>query len=804
MTAVKDMPAVGIRETVADKVSNLTVEGMLSPHCAGVVEQALLGVAGVRSAAISVATGHIKVVAAVDVTPAALVAAVEKAGYRILHDELTLTIGGMTCATCSGRVERALLTVPGVVKAAVNLATTTARVQVSGNVAIAQLIQAVEKAGYTAEPSGQKKAEGGHAHHDRGENWRAASAMILALPMVAGMIGLAGGWWDMPPPLLQFVLTTVIQFMIAWPLYGAAWRALRVGVGNMDLLVVIGTVAAWGLSTWLWLVAGQKMHLYYEASAVVIALVLAGRWLEARARERTAVSLRALMNLRPEVARVVADGTETMVDVGAVKVGDIIRVYAGERFPTDGRVVEGVGAVDESMITGESVPVTRTDGDTVIGGTISVDGTFLFAATATGRSTLLARIVSLVEGAQATKPPVQKLVDEISRVFVPIVIVIAGLTLAGWWLGTGDSTRAIINAVSVLVIACPCALGLATPTALVMGTGMAARHGILVRDALALELASRVNRVAFDKTGTLTQGRPEVTAIHPVEGEVEENLLALAAAIQTGNSHPLGAAVFRLAQSRGLVLPPVETLRAFPGRGAEGSVAGRSIRMGNAAFVEAKPPLPMATVAEEMERQGQTLCWLAEAGDNPRMLALFTLFDQPRPGVGAVVTGLAQLNVSVSLVTGDNPGAGRRVGDMLGITDVHAGVSPEGKAALVARLRENGEVVAMAGDGVNDAPALAAADVGIAMGEGSDAAMETAGLTLMRSDPSLIVSAIRLARSTRRTIIRGLFWAFFFNVVSIPVAAAGLLTPVVAGAAMALSSVAVVLNALVLGRWRPS
>ncbi|MBM3523066.1 MAG: copper-translocating P-type ATPase, partial [Alphaproteobacteria bacterium] len=625
----------------------------------------------------------------------------------------------------------------------------------------------------------------------------------LMLPMLLAPFGLE----NLMPGWLQIALATPVQFWLGRRFYVAGFKAARAGSGNMDLLVALGTSAAFGLSVHLWLGShpglGHAPHLYVEASAVVITLVLLGKYFESRARRQTASAISALMRLRPERARVRRDGIEVEIPAGHVRVGDVVVVRPGERIPVDGRVIEGHSDADESLITGESLPVAKGPGDRVTGGAINGDGLVVIETTAVGAESVLARIIRLVESAQAAKAPIQKLADRVSAVFVPVVLAIAGLTVLGWSLAGADTERAVINAVSVLVIACPCALGLATPTAIMVGTGVAARHGILFKDAEALERAHAITTVVFDKTGTLTLGRPSVVAIdgHDLDSAA---VLRLAAAIQSGSEHPLAAAVRTVADERRIAIPGAYELRALQGRGVAARVEDRDLRLGSRRLMQeiGVDLAPLAARVATLEAEGRTVSYLAAI--EPPALGLLAFGDGPKPSAAGAVARLARDGLATVLMTGDNRGSAEAAAHALGITEIVAEVLPADKAAAVTARKRAGAVVAMVGDGVNDAPALAAADVGIAMATGTDVAMQAAGVTLMRGDPALVPDAIDIARRTYAKIRQNLFWAFVYNVLGIPLAAAGVLTPVVAGAAMALSSVSVVSNALLLRRWRPA
>jgi Cu+-exporting ATPase len=612
----------------------------------------------------------------------------------------------------------------------------------------------------------------------------------------------------MLPGSVQWLLATPVQFVFGWRFYKAGWKAVRARAGNMDLLVALGTSAAYGLSLWLmWRTPDGMPHLYFESAAVVITLVRLGKWLETRAKRQTADAIRALAALRPDTARVRRDGQEVTVPLGSVRVGDEVVVRPGERIPVDAVVIDGSSHVDESMLTGESVPVPKGPGDKLTGGAINFEGLLVARTVAVGAETVLARIIRMVEHAQAAKAPIQRLVDQVSAVFVPVVLGIALVTLLGWGLFAADWETALLNAVAVLVIACPCALGLATPTAIMAGTGAGARAGILIKDAEALEIAHRVSVVAFDKTGTLTVGRPEVVALQAADAADVEGtrLLGRLAALQAGSEHPLARAVLNAAQTRGITAPAATDVQALPGRGIAGVVNGQALQLGSERLREAlgADAGTLQAAAERLRGEGRTVSWLVET-QPPRVAGLVAFGDAIKPGAPAAIARLRAAGVRTVMLTGDNKGAAARVAQALGLDEVQAEVLPEDKAARVRALGQGGAVVAMVGDGINDAPALAAADVGIAMSTGTDVAMHAAGITLMRGDPALVADALAVSHRTVRKIRQNLFWAFFYNVVGIPLAAAGLLNPVVAGAAMAFSSVSVVSNALLLRRWHPA
>ena len=714
---------------------------------------------------------------------------------------IDLKVEGMTCATCVARVEKALRKVPGVIDASVNLATETATVRAEGPVADAA-IAAVRRAGYEA----AIRKDGAEAAVPASrEGLHVALAAVLTAPMVVPMAGAILGIDWMLPGWLLWVLATPVQFYLGARFYRAAWKALRARAGNMDLLVAIGTTAAYFLSVYVLLAHGEHGHLYFEASAVVVTLVLLGKWLEGRAKRQTTEAIRALAALRPETARRLEDGVEREVPADAVRVGDMVVVLPGERVPVDAVVVEGDTHVDESLITGESLPVAKSAGSRVTGGSVNAEGRFVARTAAVGAESTLARIIRNVESAQAAKAPIQRLVDRVSEVFVPVIVVIALATAVAWGLASGNWEQAILNAVAVLVIACPCALGLATPTAIMAGTGVAARHGILIKDAEALEVAHRARIVAFDKTGTLTEGKPVVTEILPAEARAD--VLRLAGAVQATSDHPLAHAVVDAARAQSAVLPAAREARAVPGRGVEAMVEGRRIAIASdrwAREMSATGRDALAAELERLQRAGQTASWVVELGPEPKVLGLIAFGDRVKASAPALIARLHALGVRTVLLTGDNRGAAESAARALGVGEVRAEILPEDKAAAVAALRGRAGAVAMVGDGINDAPALAAADVGIAMGTGTDVAMHTAGVTLMRGEPRMVADALDISRRTYSKIRQNLFWAFVYNLVGVPLAAFGLMSPVVAGAAMALSSVSVVSNALLLRRWRPS
>ncbi|AIP55126.1 heavy metal translocating P-type ATPase [Burkholderia pseudomallei] len=843
-------------ERVATQSFEFDIAGMTCASCVGRVEKALAQVPGVVRAAVNLATEKAAVDADADahVDTARLIDAVKRAGYRAspvsdpasalapspeiaaARTAIELDIAGMTCASCVGRVEKALAQVPGVARATVNLATEKATVDADADAHVdtARLIDAVKRAGYRASPAiaacapasratatadaaatrpASPSADDRKLAEARRERALVIASAVLTTPLALPMFAAPFGVDAALPAWLQLALASIVQFGFGARFYRAAWHALKARAGNMDLLVALGTSAAYGLSIWLMLRdPGHAVHLYFEASAVIVTLVRFGKWLEARAKRQTTDAIRALNALRPDRARIVEHGVERDVPLAQVRVGTVVRVLPGERVPVDGRIEAGVTHVDESLITGESLPVPKEPGERVTAGSINGEGALTVATTAIGAETTLARIIRLVESAQAEKAPIQRLVDRVSAVFVPAIVAIAFATFAGWLVAGAGVETAILNAVAVLVIACPCALGLATPAAIMAGTGVAARHGVLIKDAQALELAQRARIVAFDKTGTLTQGRPTVTAFDAI-GIPRGDALALAAAVQRASAHPLARAVVAAfdadadARRSSLAAAHADTPRAVAGRGVEARVDARLLALGSTRWRDElgiAVPDGVARRAAALEAAGNTVSWLMRADAPREALALVAFGDTVKPNARRAIERLAARGIRSALVTGDNRGSATAVAASLGIDEVHAQVLPDDKARVVAQLKATAGdgAVAMVGDGINDAPALAAADLGIAMATGTDVAMHTAGITLMRGDPALVADAVDISRRTYRKIQQNLFWAFVYNLVGIPLAALGWLNPMIAGAAMAFSSVSVVTNALLLRRWK--
>ncbi|RGP55348.1 heavy metal translocating P-type ATPase [Pseudomonas abyssi] len=787
-------------------MSEITLQlgGMSCAGCVSRVERALAGVDGIQRVAVNLAAQTARMDVQTNSQLLAVEQALQQAGYPAEQQTRQIQIGNLTCASCVGRAEAALGTVPGVLDAQVNLASQQARVRMLQGTDQDALLRALRQAGYPGQwvDTDAPAAEAGPdlAKQRR----RVIIAALLSAPMLLSMLPalLGAGHW-MLPGWLQLILASIVQFVFGATFYRGAWHALRNRTANMDLLVVLGTSAGWTLSTWNLLTQspGTELHLYYEASAVIVTFILLGKYLENRAKGQTLEAIRALTALRPDTARLRDAEGERDVPLSQVLPGDQLVVRAGERIPVDAEIVEGDSHIDESMLTGESLPVSRGPGQAVRAGSLNQDGVLLLNTTGVGQDTLLAQIVRMVENAQSSKAPIQRLVDRVAAVFVPVVIAIALMT---WVLGSFfiGPQAALLNAIAVLVIACPCALGLATPTAIMVGTGVAARHGILIRDAEALERARLVNAVIFDKTGTLTRGKPALTRVEPLNGHSAEDVLRVALALQQQAEHPLARALCDYAAEQGIEAAPADNLQVLAGRGAQGLVDGQSAWLGSARLLEEQhlDLTPWQQQAAELQADGASLSWLAR-GD--QVLGLLSFADSLKDNARATIDRLQAQHIESLLISGDSQSAAEHIGRLLGLDQVRGSVLPADKVSEVQRLQQQGKVVAMIGDGINDAPALSSADVGMAMSTGTDVAMHSAGITLMRGDPALVPMALALSRRTGDKIRQNLFWAFVYNCLGIPLAAFGLLNPMIAGAMMAASSVCVVSNALLLKRWQP-
>jgi Cu+-exporting ATPase len=714
------------------------------------------------------------------------------------HAELQIT--GMRCASCSARLEKSLNQLPGVC-AVVNIATEKASLSFDPTLSNeAELIEAVRKTGFDAHPARDFAAEKQERLALlRRERWQFFIALALAAPLLLEMAGMLIGFHFMLPIWLEWLLATPVQFWAGSRFYSGAWKALRSGGSNMDVLVALGTSAAYFMSCAVWLFELDQ-PVYFEASATLITLVLMGKLLEARAKGKASAALEALFNLQPKLAHTERNGQLLDVSVGQLRPDDIFIVRPGESVPVDGVVLEGTSSLDEAMLTGESLPRAKQSGDTVYAATLNQQGLLRCRAVAVGSRTQLSAIIRLVEQAQGSKAPIQRLADRISAIFVPTVLLIAALTFAAWWLAGAGFATALINAVAVLVIACPCALGLATPTAVVVATGRAAQAGILIRDAAALERAHQLKVLVVDKTGTLTAGKPAVTALLPMAGMTEHELLATAAALAQHSTHPLSRALAESAALKGIALPEVAKFGELSGQGLHGDVAGAACLLGSPEFLRLQGiALDQAQLMQQLP-QGQTVIALARSA---RLAGLIALADPVRDSSRAAVARLQALGVRVVMLSGDNPETAAAIAAEVGINEFRAEVLPQDKAEHVLSLKQAGEMVGMVGDGINDAPALAAADVSFAMKSGSDIAIEAADITLMRNDLMSVADALDLSKVTLAKIRQNLFFAFGYNILGIPLAALGMLDPVIAGAAMALSSVSVVSNALLLKRWAP-
>lgn len=791
----------------------MAITGMTCAACAGRIEKNLSKLEGVAQAGVNLATEKANVTFdPAKVSVGKLIETVKKTGYGVREEKAVLSISGMTCAACATRVEKGLQKVEGVLKANVNLATEKATVEfIPGQADMDTLVAAVKKAGY-----GAKKAEDVSVDNERearekvyrtqrNKFWIGALLSVLFLPQMVSDLGIRYGvnvgFEFHLNPWIQFLLATPVQFYVGGHFYSDAYKALRGRSANMAVLVALGTSAAYFYSL-VATVLNLDIGLYYEAAAIVITLIVLGKVLEIRAKGQTSEAIKKLMGLQAKAARVIRDGQELDIPIEDVVAGDVIFVRAGEKIPVDGEVVEGSSSVDESMLTGESMPVTKNVGDTVIGATVNKHGSFKFKATKVGKDTALAQIIKLVEEAQGSKAPIQKLADQISGVFVPIVIGIAFLTFAVTYFLVGFAP-ALISAVAVLVIACPCALGLATPTAVMVGTGKGAEIGVLVKSAEHLESAHRVGTVVLDKTGTITKGEPEVTDIVVAAGNYsEDELLQLAATAERGSEHPLGEAIVNGAKAKGLPLGETSHFNAIPGHGIEVEIEHKNILIGNKKLMRQRN-VSIEAILEQMEMlegQGKTAMLMAVNGQLAGMIAVA---DTVKETSAEAIKRLKAMGIEVIMITGDNKRTADAIAKQVGVDRVLAEVLPEDKSAEVEKLKQEGKVVAMVGDGINDAPALVAAHIGIAIGTGTDVAIEAADVTLMRGDLMGIVDTIRLSKATMRKIRQNLFWAFAYNIILIPVAALGLLNPVLAGAAMAFSSVSVVGNTLFLRRWKP-
>lgn len=797
----------------------IKISGMSCAACAARIEKGLNRIDGVKSANVNLAMERATV--KYDdgkVKREQLDGVVEKLGYAVIRDpepqtgKATLNITGMSCAACSARIEKKLSRIEGVQNAGVNLTTEKATVEYDpAKIRVADLVGAVESLGYGAEEERELSKDREREAREKEINslkYSLIASVILSSPLLLAMIFSMAG---LNVPLLhnqyfQLAVATPVQFIIGFRYYRNSYFALRSGSANMDVLIAMGTSAAYFFSLYnvFFEIPAANGHkdLYFEASATVITLILLGKYLEAVAKGKTSEAIKKLMGLQVKTARVVRDGKESDIPIEQVRIGDRVIVRPGERVPVDGTILEGTSSIDESMLTGESIPVEKKPGDLCIGATVNKYGTFTFEASRIGRDTVLAQIVKMVEDAQGSKAPIQKIADRVSGVFVPAVIGIAAVTFFAWFFFTGDLNRSIVSAVSVLVIACPCSLGLATPTAIMVGTGLGAENGILFKGGEHLEMAYRLNAVVLDKTGTLTKGRPEVTDLVRLGSLEEQDLVRLAASAEKRSEHPLGGSIYEYGEKKLESVPDPSQFETIPGRGIHAVAEEKNILLGTRKLLEENKIEAggASFILEKLEDAGKTAMLMTVDG---RLEAVFAVADTLKEHSAEAIRELRSMGIDVYMITGDNRRTAGAIAKQAGIEHVLAEVLPEHKAAEVEKLKKSGKVVAMVGDGINDAPALATADIGMAVGTGTDVAMEAADITLMRGDLRTISAAIRLSRRTMRKIRQNLFWAFFYNSIGIPFAAFGFLNPMIAGAAMAFSSVSVVTNSLSLKRFHP-
>ncbi len=783
----------------------IPVTGMSCAACSARVEKELDALAGVSSASVNLMMG--KGVVSYDpdqIGPGQMIEHIEKIGFGVPLEQQEYLISGISCAACSARIEERLSELPGVESAAVNLATSRARVKyLPGMVTLPEIEKAVRDLGYDLQRARDLSLEEASRAGRREKNWQLARfviAVIFTLPLAVLMIASHTGLHFELNPWMQLALATPVQFFAGWSFYRGAYHSLKSGRANMDVLVSLGTSVAYFYS--LASLLARWGHLYFESAAVLMTIILLGKLLETVAKGRTSEAIEKLMELQVKTARVLRGGVEQDIPVEQVAVGDLVVVRPGERIPVDGVVREGSTSIDESHLTGESMPVEKSAGDHVVGASINKYGSFTFQATKVGQDTVLAQIIRLVEEAQGSKAPIQRLADRVSNIFVPTIIAIALLTFTGWFISGAGFEDSLMHMVTVLVVACPCALGLATPTAIMVGTGVGAGKGILIKGGEYLERAEKIDAVVLDKTGTITRGAPTVTDILALPPFEENELLAIAAAGERGSEHPLGRAVVDEAVARGLATADVAGFEALPGRGIRFDTAGETWFIGNERLIgEAGADLSaLLPQKNRWEEEGKTVMIIAKGKSAAGLMALA---DTVKAGAGAALAELRQMGLDLYMLTGDQEKTAQAIAGQVGIDHVIAGVLPQHKAEEVQKLRDGGRVVAMVGDGINDAPALATADIGMAIGTGTDVAMESAAITLMRGDLKKIAAAIRLSRQTLRKIRQNLFWAFFYNMITVPLAIFGIFTPVMGGVAMALSSVSVVTNSLFLKRYDP-
>lgn len=809
-----------IREQEKQKTKNrIQIEGMSCTACASGIEKALNKTEGVKNAAVNFANEKAAIEYDADVVQLEdLYSTIENLGYSVIREQAdqeskcTINIDGMSCAACSAKIDKMLNNEKGVSDAAVNLSTGKATVAFDASrIKVSELVDKINALGYSAalvKESNEDKEKERRQKEIKRLRVELIASIILSSPLLLGMIVMLIGI-DIPflhNAYFQLVVATPVQFIIGFKFYKNAYYALKARSANMDVLIAMGTSAAYFYSvynTFFQLVPhGMMKDLYFESAVVIITLILLGKYLEAIAKGKTSDAIRKLMGLQAKTARVIVDGKERDIPIEQVSVGDVIVVRPGEKIPVDGVIIEGNSSTDESMLTGESIPVEKKPGDSVVGASINKLGTFKFKATKVGKDTVLSQIIKMVEDAQGSKAPIQKIADKVSGVFVPVVVGIALVTFLIWYFAVGNATMGFISMVAVLVIACPCALGLATPTAIMVGTGKGAENGILIKGGEHLERSYKIDAVVLDKTGTITKGQPEVTNIIAVGSLDSSEILRLAAATEKNSEHPLAAAIYEKGLNELKDITDPKQFKAIPGKGVSADINGKSILIGTRKLMmdyRINIRDTEATVTR-LEDEGKTAMLMA-VGD--KLEAVIAVADTIKPSSKEAVQELKELGIEVYMLTGDNQRTANAIAKQVGITNVFAEVLPENKAEQVNKLKQQGKTVAMAGDGINDAPALATADIGMAMGTGTDVAMEAADITLMKGDLRAIPASIRLSKKTMRKIKQNLFWAFFYNVIGIPIAALGLLNPMIAGAAMAFSSVSVVSNSLSLKRYKP-
>ncbi len=785
-------------EALATEIT-LPVEGMTCASCAARIEKNVSKMPGVKEVNVNLASERARVIFDGNTSWHAIVGKIEKTGYKVPIQEVNLNINGMTCAACSARIEKVVGKLPGIDSIQVNLASEKGHVTfIPGFVKESDIIAAVEKAGYSAKVADDSKVEDERAKKQRLYRVEVRKFWLsvgLILPLIAQMFYQLAGGQPFIPNWVSWMLATPVQFYVGWRFYKGAYHSLRGGAANMDVLVALGTSVAYVYSVVLTLLG---MHdAYFDTSATVVTLIFLGKLLEARAKAKSSVAVEQLAKLGAKVAHVLRESEEVDVPIEELHVGDVVRVRPGEKVPSDGVILEGTTSLDESFLTGESMPVEKRPNDEIVGASVNQNQPFVMRVTKVGSDTMLSQVIRLVDLAQGSKAPVQRLADKISGIFVPVVLLIALGTFLTWGFLSGWP-HALIAGVAVLVIACPCSLGLATPTAIMVGTGMGAEAGILIKGGEHLENAHKVNTVIFDKTGTLTTGKPEVSDVWTTPHVSRQELLSVAAAVEGQSEHPLASAVMKYALAVVEEIPVATEVSAVPGMGVEGTLDGTRIRVGNQRWFD---QLGITEIPQDTLQKFEELAWTAVlVAVDAKLLGVIAISDAIKTDALQTVDTLRGMGIDVWLLTGDNLRTAEAVAKQVGITNVMAEVLPVDKAAKVSELKQSGRVIAMVGDGINDAPALASADVGIAMGSGSDIALEAADIALMNADTQGVVDAIHLSKVTMRKIRQNLFWAFFYNVLGIPLAALGILSPIIAGAAMALSSVSVVSNSLLLRR----